>query len=183
MFAVWGLSTWALALAIWAQPPTTLGRVGLWLLLVAGLGEALAAAFDVTHEVGHGVAGLLGVAGLPVAAVLVSASLDRARSWAGTGRPLRRCSSHFTWVAVVLLIAAMALMTVQLVRVNGGQLPQHAPKVLPPGVLGLAGWANRLIVVANCAWVSIVAWQAILVSSAAAAGSTRVQQLWLGRAC
>ena len=49
---------------------------------------------------------------------------------------------------------------------NGGQLPEHAPEVLPPGVIGLAGWADRLIVFANCVWVTVVAWQAILVSRA-----------------
>jgi Protein of unknown function (DUF998) len=161
MFAIWGISTWALALAIWTQPSTPSGRIGLWLLSAAGLGEILAATFDVTHNVGHGVAGLLGVVGLPVAAMLVSASLDHTGGWAATGRSLRRCCAHLTWIAVVLSVAAMAVMTIQFLHASGGQLPQHAPKVLPPGVLGLAGWANRLIVVANCAWVSIVAWQAL----------------------
>lgn len=163
MFATWGISTWALAIAIWTQAPTTSGTIGLWFLLVAGGGETLAAFFDVTHELGHGVAGLLGVAGLPVAAVLVTRSLDRARPWAGTARSLRHCCSHFTWIAVVLLIAAMALMTAQFLQVEGGHLPQHAPKVLPRGVVGLAGWANRLVVLANCAWASVVAWQALCV--------------------
>jgi hypothetical protein len=32
---------------------------------------------------------------------------------------------------------------------------------LPPGVLGLDGWANRLIVASYCLWVFVVAWQAI----------------------
>jgi hypothetical protein len=37
-------------------------------------------------------------------------------------------------------------MTVQLAKVNGGRLPQHASKSFPRGVLGLNGWANRLMV-------------------------------------
>ena len=163
MFLVWGFSTWALALAIWKDAATPTGRIGLRLLVVAGLGEILASMFDVTHELGHGIAGLLGVVGLPVAAVLVSGSLDRTRVWANTGKALRRCSAHFTWIAVLFMIAAMVAMTVQFLHVNGGHLPEHAPKVLPPGVIGLAGWADRLIVVANCLWVTVVAWQAILV--------------------
>jgi hypothetical protein len=42
--------------------------------------------------------------------------------------------------SVLLLVATLVLMTVQLAKANGGQLPQHAPKSLPPGVLGLDGW-------------------------------------------
>ena len=39
--------------------------------------RAMASVFDVTHETVHGIAGLLGVAGLPVAALLLSVSLGR----------------------------------------------------------------------------------------------------------
>src|SRR5256884_6619692 len=46
----------------------------------------------------------------------------------------------------VLLVATLVLMTMQLAKASGGHLPEHAPKSLPPGVLGLDGWANRLIV-------------------------------------
>jgi Protein of unknown function (DUF998) len=168
MFLAWGLSTWALAAALWTDLPTAGGRVGRWLLIAAGPGEALASVFDVTHEVGHGLAGLLGVGCLPIAAVLISASLDQARPWASTGRAIRRWSAHLTWLAVVLLIAAMALMTAQFARVSGGHLPQHAPQTLPPGVVGLDGWANRLIVLANCLWVTVVARQVIAVRRAGA---------------
>jgi Protein of unknown function (DUF998) len=68
MFLALGFSTWALAWAIRSQVTTKAGKVGLALLLVAGLGEAMASVFDIRHEVGHGVAGLLGVLGnlLPV---------------------------------------------------------------------------------------------------------------------
>jgi hypothetical protein len=57
--------------------------------------------------------------------------------------------------------ATLVLMTVQFAQVNGGQLPQHAPAQLPAGVLGLDGWADRLIVLSNCLWVFVAAWQAM----------------------
>jgi hypothetical protein len=53
------------------------GKVGLWFLVIAGIGEAMASIFDVTRETG---AGLLGVGGFPVAALLLSASLGRAEA-------------------------------------------------------------------------------------------------------
>src|SRR5579862_8134950 len=40
MFLSWGIGTWALAVAIWSEVRTTAGRAGLWLLVIAGLGEA-----------------------------------------------------------------------------------------------------------------------------------------------
>ncbi|HUY95612.1 MAG TPA: hypothetical protein VMU71_09945 [Terracidiphilus sp.] len=42
-------------------------------------------------------------------------------------------------------------MTMQTMRATGSHLPQHAPKVLPPGVLALDGWADPLIILTNCA--------------------------------
>ena len=78
MFLSWGMSSWALAVAIWSQVQTKSGKVGLWLLVVAGVGEAMASVFDVTHDTGHGIVGLLGVGGFPVAALLLSVSLGRA---------------------------------------------------------------------------------------------------------
>ena len=68
-----------------------------------------------------------------------------------------------SWISVVLLAVTLVLMTVQVAHANGGHLPQHAPKSLPPGVVGLDGWANRLIVLSNCLWVVVAAWQAIKV--------------------
>ena len=160
MFLSWGISSWALAVAIWSQVKTRAGKVGLWLLVVAGIGEAMASVFDVTHDTGHGIAGLLGVVGFPIAALLLSVSLGRVQEWRGARRTLLWIA-NLSWISVILLIATLVLMTMQMAQVNGGHLPQHAPKSLPPGVLALDGWANRLIVLSNCSWVLIAAWQVI----------------------
>lgn len=160
MFLSWGISTWALALAIWSQVQTKAGKVGLGFLVVAGLGEAMASVFDVTHETGHGIAGLLGVVGFPIAALLLSASLGRTETWNSVKKTLLWIA-NLSWISVVLLVATLTLMTMQVAKANGGQLPKHAPKALPPGVLGLDGWANRLIVFSNCLWVFVIAWHAI----------------------
>lgn len=160
MFLSWGIGSWALAVAIWSQVQTKAGKVGLWFLLVAGVGEAMASVFDVTHETGHGIAGLLGVLGFPVAALLLSASLGRTESWTSAKKALLWIA-NLSCISVVLLVATLALMTMQVAKANGGKLPQHAPKSLPPGVLGLDGWADRLLIVSYCLWVFVAAWHAI----------------------
>lgn len=162
MFLCWGISSWALALAIWSQVHTASGRLGLWFLVIAGIGEALASRFDITHPIGHGIAGLLGVIGFPIAALLLSVALSRNETWAPARRGLL-WTANLSWISVVLLVAALTIMTMQIARINGGHLPQHAPKSLPPGVLALDGWADRLFVLSSCMWVFLTAWHAIQV--------------------
>jgi hypothetical protein len=163
MFLSWGIGSWALVVAIWPQVHTSAGKVGLWFLIIAGIGEAMASAFDITHPIGHGIAGLLGVIGFPIAALLLSVALGRNENWHAARRPLLWIA-NLSWISVVLLMATLAIMTMQMTRINGGHLPQHAPKSLPPGVLALDGWADRLIVLSNCAWVLLAAFHAIQVS-------------------
>ncbi len=160
MFLSWSISSWALVVALRPEVQSGAGKVGLWLLIVAGIGEAMASIFDVTHEIGHGVAGLLGVIGFPIAAVLLSSALSRNKHWQRARRALR-WSANLSWISVVVLAATLAIMTMQMARVTGGHLPQHAPKSLPPGVLALDGWADRLIILSNCAWVLLAAWHVV----------------------
>ena len=160
MFLAWGVSSWALAVALWSQVTTRAGKVGLWFLVIAGLGEAMASVFDVTHDPGHSIAGVLGIIGFPIAAVLLSVSLGHLPAWRGARKPLL-WMANLSWISVVLLVATLVLMTVQFAQVYGGHLPQHAPTQLPAGVLGLDGWADRLFVLSNCLWLCVAAWQAM----------------------
>ena len=156
MFVAMGMGPWALAIAVWQQVPTRAGKVGLWFLIVAGAGGVMASYFDISHATGHMISGLLGVLGFPVGALLVSGSLGRLETWRGTRAALLRLA-NLSWISVLLLVASLAIMTAQMMHANGGHLPQHAPKALPSGVLALDGWADRLIVLVNCAWVLIAA--------------------------
>jgi hypothetical protein len=165
LFLAWGISSWALSIALWPQVATRAGKVGVWLLVIAGLGEAMASVFDITQDTGHAIAGLLGMCGFPVAAVALSVSLGRATPCRGTTRALLWLA-HLSWISVVLLVATLALMTVQVAQAYGGRLPHHAPTHLPAGVLGLVGWADRLFVLSACAWVLVAAWQATKLHSA-----------------
>jgi hypothetical protein len=160
MFLAWGMSSWALALALWSQVKTRAGKVGWWFLVIAGLGEAMASVFDITQDTGHSIAGVLGMVGFPIAAVVLSVSLGRNQAWRSAKKPLLWIA-NLSWISVVLLGATLVLMTVQFLQVTGGHLPQHAPTHLPAGVLGLDGWADRLFVLSNCLWVFVAAWQAM----------------------
>ena len=158
LFLIWGVSSWTLVVALWQQVLTKSGKVGLYFLIAVGIGEAMAAVFDITHDIGHNIAGLLGVGGLPVAALLITKSLGSRQNWAKEKKPMSWLA-HLTWVSVVLLIVSLVIMTIQVAQANGGHLPQHAPATLPAGVIGISGLADRLIVLANCMWVGFVGWQ------------------------
>ena len=150
-FLFWGVSSWALALALRSQVRTRAARVGLAFLVVAGCGQALAAVFDIRNDIGHNLAGMLGLISLPVAAVLISPSLGHLRL---------RVLAHLTWISVVLWIASFVLLIVTMLHVNGS-LPAQAPPALPHGVIGVVGWTNRLVVVVYCAWTAAAAASSI----------------------
>jgi hypothetical protein len=159
MFAAWGLSSFALAFAVWPEARTTPVKVGLVFLTLAGVGQAMAAVFDINHDLGHSLAGALGMLGLPIAAMLISVNLGRTEPWSAARRTLL-WTANLTWVSLVVLAGTFVLLVATFSQAPGG-LPAQAPKVLPPGVIALVGWANRLLVVVYCVWAITVARQAI----------------------
>jgi hypothetical protein len=158
MFIAWAISSWALASAIWSQMGTRAGRIGLVFLIAAGVGETMASVFDVNHSL-HGLAALIGIGSLPVAAMLVSVSLSRTREWSAARKALL-WTANLTWISLLLMLAAFAMLIVTYTQA-GGDMSAGAVSVLPPGVIALVGWANRLLIVVYCAWVLTVARQAL----------------------
>jgi len=157
MFAAWAVSSWALAFAIWSQVSTTAGKIGLAFLIAAGIGEAMASVFDIEHPL-HGLAGIVGIGSLPIAALLISVSLGRNQEWSLAKKALL-WTANLTWVSVLLLAATFAIMIITYTRA-GGEMTAEAPITLPQGVIALVGWANRLLVLVYCAWAMTVAWYA-----------------------
>jgi len=166
MFACWALGSWALALAMRPYMTTAAGRIGLAFLVVSGAGEALAAAFDINQPL-HGLAGLLGVGGLPIAAILISITLRRTQSsLRGTSALL--WSANATWLVVVALIASLAVQFLTFMHA-GGHVPSDGQSlplgtVLPAGVIAVVGYANRLLVLVYCGWMMLAAWNALACS-------------------
>ena len=162
MFFAWALSSWALAFAIWSEVKTTAGKIGLYLLLAAGVGEAMGGLFDINHPL-HGLAALLGIGSLPVAAMLISVSLSRSGPWSAARKQLL-LTANLTWVSVLVMAASFALLIATFTQA-GGDMTGGAVTTLPAGVIALVGWANRLLILVYCAWVMTVAQLAIKFSS------------------
>ncbi|MEP6895980.1 MAG: DUF998 domain-containing protein [Chloroflexota bacterium] len=134
-------------------------KIGLVFLIAAGIGEAMASVFDIKHPL-HDLAGMIGIVSLPIAALLISVSLGRMREWS-TAKKVLLWTANLTWVSVLLLIVTFAIMVFTFIKSGGDMNTQVEVTVLPPGVIGLVGWTNRLLVLAYCGWVITVAWQAI----------------------
>jgi hypothetical protein len=164
MFIFWALSSWALAFTLWTEVKTSAGRIGVYFLIVSGIGEIMAAAFDINHSL-HGLASFLGIGSLPIAALLISTSLGRTEAWSAAKKPLL-WSAHLTWISVVLMGATFALLISTFMQ-SGAEMPTDSTTVtsLPDGVIALVGWANRFLILAFCAWVTITAWFATKTNS------------------
>lgn len=150
MFISWAIGTWALALAVKNEVKTTGGRIGLFFLVLAGVGEAMAALFDVRHSL-HGPAATIGMPSLPVAALLFSYSLSHNEAWA----PARKriiLTAHLTWISIVLMTVAVMVLFDGFAKAGIDMSTHTAPKSLPEGVIAFAGWANRLLILTYCIW-------------------------------
>lgn len=153
MFITWALATWALSFSLWSQVTTRAGKTGVALFAISGVGGAMASVFDIRHPL-HGAAGMLGMLGT-IAVVVLSVSLSRLPTWT----PVRRLLlwlGHANWIAIVLLFASLAALMITYKQAGGDMT--SPPKELPPGVIGLVGYANRFGVLANLAWMLVAAW-------------------------
>jgi hypothetical protein len=157
-FLCWALSTWLLAYALVPMAGNWLTRGGIVLLVIAGLGEAMAATFDINHSL-HMLAAILGMNGLPIAAIFLGFGLERSGRW-GHRRKLFPALSWLPLLSVLLMSAAMvhffsALSAVGIMMEAGGKPLAE----LLPGVVVYGGWANRLLIVAYCVWAIGIALQ------------------------
>lgn len=159
MFASWALSSWALAYAIWPHACARAGRVGVVFLVTAGVGEAMASVFDIKHPL-HGLSALIGIPSLSIAAMLISVSLGRSVGWRFARRSLL-WSANLTWISIVLMAVAFATLITTFKAAGGDMNAGTAITTLPEGVIAVVGWANRFLVVAYCAWISIAGWHTI----------------------
>ena len=154
-FLLWGASSIFLALALWNSMNTTWATIGLVLLLVSAVGEIMGGLFDVKHKL-HGFSFLLGVPSLPIAAMLIGYQLIEQANWADNSS-LLLFASHATWISLVIMGIAMVVMMSGFKKSGipmGPDVPP--PQSVPPGVIALAGYANRLLVICYVGWLMMV---------------------------
>jgi hypothetical protein len=131
------------------------GRIGIVLLAIVALSMVAAGIFAMdpitaskneltTHGNLHGLASMIGIPGFPIAALLISRSLSRNARWSDI-RSALRWTAHLTWVTLALMY-----LTIGLTLPRAGKFGPDVP----------IGWPNRILVVAYCVWVMVVAWKA-----------------------
>jgi hypothetical protein len=157
MFITWAIGTWALAYTLKTEVKTTGGKIGLAFLILAGIGEAMAAFFDVQHPL-HGVAAMIGMPSLSIAAILISVSLKKNPSWTFVRKKIM-LTAHFTWISIVVMTIGVMVLFDGFNKAGVDMSSGKAPETLPDGVIAFAGWANRLLIVCYCIWVINVAVQ------------------------
>ena len=155
-FLSWGLSSTFLSLLLWSKMTTVWGKVGVILLFVSAIGEIMGGLFDVKHK-HHGLAALLGVPTLPIAALLVGYNIVQNPDWQAQSSSIL-VSSHGTWISFVLMGITMAIMITGFKNSGISMGPNmEPPKSVPPGVIAIAGYANRLLVICYVGWLIIIA--------------------------
>lgn len=105
--------------------------------------------FDINHKL-HGPAAMIGIPSLCIAAVLVTMAMAGRADI--TAPPL--WAAHLPWISFALMIATLMLFFGALKAAGIEMSGQSEPlKVLPEGVSGYVGWANRLLFAASYLWV------------------------------
>ncbi len=157
VFACWALSSFALLAALWPASATTLGRIGLLFLLLAGIGQTMGALFDINHKL-HSAAAMIGIPSLCAAAVLLTLALARRPGFEAP--PL--WAAHLPWISFVLMIGALFWLYSALKSAGIDMAAQAGPlDELPTGVSGYVGWANRLLFVTSYLWTVLAAVAAL----------------------
>jgi hypothetical protein len=145
-FLAWAASCLALSIAVRPLMTNARGRAGAWLLAVVAVALVVAGIFPqdpVTTAPGqgttagmlHAVASMVGIPGIPIAAVLISSGLP-------AGRGAVRLAAHLTWISLALMIAYLAFAVP---RAGGFNASVHA------------GLMNRLVVLTYIAWQLLLA--------------------------
>lgn len=142
------------SIAVRSQVKTKAGKTGVWLLFIVGLSVIVAGLFVMdpvtagkdeltTHGNLHGMASMIGVPGLSIAAMLISFSLaNKSSYWASAKSPLKLAA----YFCLICLVVMFATVFIGLSKTGG----KFGPDVF-------AGWANRLLVVSWYIWLLLIA--------------------------
>ncbi len=153
-FFIWAASCAALALALNREVNTFRGKAGVAVLLIVAAALVAAGLFAqdpvtarpeelTTSGHIHAIASMIGVPGIPIAAMLISSSLWRANPAWTPHRAAIMWPAHATWISLVLMAAYLGWAVP---RAGGFNMEVWA------------GWMNRLVVATYLAWQMVVAY-------------------------
>lgn len=147
-FFVLAVSCIGLAVAVWPFAQRASGWFGMFLLLVSSVGMILAGIFaPSTDNKLHELGAMLD--NVPFAALFINWSLSRQSDWK-LSKGLLLSTAGLPLAGLVIFMGSLAVM----LPANGGQ----------PGPTVLAGWPNRLFILAHLAWLVPMAWRAAWLS-------------------
>lgn len=155
-FFCWGFCTISSGLMLWNVVTSGWAKFGVVLLFVTGTGAIMGGLFDVQHKL-HGLSFGIGVPFLPVGALLITYHLVKKTEWQSHSTSLL-LSSHSTWVSLAAMAASMFILFSTLKTAGIVYGPDSPPFTeLPEGVIGINGWANRLLVLCYILYPVLVA--------------------------
>lgn len=155
-FLCWGLCSISSGFMMWNVVTTGWAKFGVVLLFVTGIGSIMGGLFDVQHKL-HGLSFGIGVPFLPIGALLISYHLMKKAEWQNHSTSLL-LSSHSIWISLILMAVSMFLLFSSLKATGIANGPDAAPmSELPKGVIGINGWANRLLVLCYISYPIVTA--------------------------
>ena len=144
-FIWWGLCSISSGLMLWNVVTSGWAKFGVVLLFVTGAGAIMGGLFDVQHKL-HGLAFGIGIPFLPIGALLITYHLLKKAEWQNYSTSLL-LSSHSIWISLLFMAVSMFLLFSSLKSTGIAFGPGSPPlSDLPKGVIGINGWANRLLV-------------------------------------
>ena len=155
-FICWGLCSMTAALMFWNIVTSGWAKFGAILVFVTGIGAIMGGLFDVQHKL-HGLAFGIGIPFLPIGALLISYHLLKNTDWQTSSTPIL-VSSHAIWISLILMGLSMFLLFSSLKSAGIPFGPDSPPmNELPEGIIGVNGWANRLLVLCYLAYPILMA--------------------------
>ena len=162
-FVLSAICTMLLPLLLWNETAGVWSKIGLVFIFLSGVGALMGGLFDLKHPL-HGTAFALGVPTIAVGALLVSYHLVNRPGWAEYSTTTL-VFAHAIWISIVLMGISMVVMMNGFrqagIAMGPGATP---PDKVPPGVIAVAGYFNRLLVICNTAWVMLMGYIYLMIN-------------------
>ncbi|HQW95471.1 MAG TPA: DUF998 domain-containing protein [Saprospiraceae bacterium] len=161
-FICWGLCSITSALMLWNMVTSGWSKFGVLLVFITGVGAIMGGLLDVQHKL-HGLSFGIGVPFLPIGSLIVTYHLLKNPEWHNNSFSLL-LSSHSIWISLLFMAGSMFLLLSSLKSAGIVYRPEYPPLAeLPESVIGISGWANRLLVLCYISYPVLTAKNALTI--------------------